>query len=563
MEAISFVQQNNSPIPIRAVEEHLADGCGEETDNSTKWKKHGPLLPDSIRALFVGSSGCGKTNAMVTLLYDPNGLAFNNIYIYSKSLFQPKYRQLEAILRDIPEIGYFSYSDSNNIVKPADAKEHSVFIFDDVACDSQSTMREYYSMARHKHIDTFYLIQSYTKAPKQLIRDNVNFLILFPQDRHNLKYAYDEHVNVDMDFNNFLNLCNKCWSSRPFGFLLIDKTSPVDNGRYRLCFDEYVIMNGNYDKPTTSQLVDREIKEKLELIDVKNAIREKLRNLRRGDQNYQMAMEKKFKPLIQSSSTTPPPPQKPKEKKKETNDDNPLMELEDSELEDKRYGIRKLRGKGRSKYYLGRYPIRIGVKKIQLANNEFKTSPGLMDLLTRKEPQSYTDNDARDYKAMLELTAHHLTRYGDMKDYGDYKSEFIVKPLFAKIKPEEDVTMETDDGSSSSGDDEENTIVEETDTPQRSNLPQSTPITERYPKRKRTLRKHYDAHSGKGLRVGPFVQAHRPSPTYRRNYVYWNDVNELVERLCLLHASVKAGNTGLLPEIYNIEEELREANIIE
>ncbi len=46
--------------------------------------------------------------------------------------------------------------------------------------------------------------------------------------------------------------------------------------------------------------------------------------------------------------------------------------------------------------------------------------------------------------------------------------------------------------------------------------------------------------------------------------MYWDDINELVERLYLLHGSVKDGNDSPLVknEILNIEEELREANII-
>lgn len=46
------------------------------------------------------------------------------------------------------------------------------------------------------------------------------------------------------------------------------------------------------------------------------------------------------------------------------------------------------------------------------------------------------------------------------------------------------------------------------------------------------------------------------------DYVYWDDPNELVERLKLLLASRDAGNTGLENEIISIIEELRENNTI-
>lgn len=47
------------------------------------------------------------------------------------------------------------------------------------------------------------------------------------------------------------------------------------------------------------------------------------------------------------------------------------------------------------------------------------------------------------------------------------------------------------------------------------------------------------------------------------DYVYWDDPNELVERLRLLLASRQAGHSGHKNEIVSIIEELREANIIE
>lgn len=46
------------------------------------------------------------------------------------------------------------------------------------------------------------------------------------------------------------------------------------------------------------------------------------------------------------------------------------------------------------------------------------------------------------------------------------------------------------------------------------------------------------------------------------SYSYWNDPNELVQRLSLLCRSRMAGNTGVDNEILAIEEELREAGYI-
>ena len=45
--------------------------------------------------------------------------------------------------------------------------------------------------------------------------------------------------------------------------------------------------------------------------------------------------------------------------------------------------------------------------------------------------------------------------------------------------------------------------------------------------------------------------------------IYWDDPNELVERLRLLAAEYQAGNTTHSNEIMAILEELREADLIE
>lgn len=201
--------------------------------------RHGKLLPNSIRALVVGPSNCGKTNAMISLLLDPNGLIFSNVYIYSKSLHQPKYLFLCKLISPMKEIGFHTFSNNCDVIEPDEAKSNSVFIFDDIACEKQNNIRSYFCMGRHNDIDSFYLCQTYTRIPKHLIRDNANFLIVFKQDDMNLKHIYNDHVNADMSFEKFRAMCAKCWKE-DFGFLVVDKDSAFHNGRYRKGFDTFI-----------------------------------------------------------------------------------------------------------------------------------------------------------------------------------------------------------------------------------------------------------------------------------------------------------------------------------
>lgn len=203
--------------------------------------RHGPLLPPSIRCIICGPSNCGKTNLMFSLLTESNGLKFANVYLYSKSLEQPKYKLLIKILSGIPEIGCFAFENSGDVLSPSEARPDSVIVFDDVACDDQGSIRAYFSMGRHRGVDCFYLTQTYTRIPKHLLRDNANLIVLFKQDDINLKHVYDEHVGTaDMSFNQFKELCALCWKKYRYGFVLISKDDDLNKGRYRCGIDTFI-----------------------------------------------------------------------------------------------------------------------------------------------------------------------------------------------------------------------------------------------------------------------------------------------------------------------------------
>ena len=167
---------------------------------------------------------------------------FKNLYIYSKSLQQPKYKHLKSVFSNLKGIGFYTYSNNSEIKSPNEAKPFSIFIFDDVATERQDNIREYFAMGRHNSIDSFYLCQSYSQIPKHLICDNANFLILFKQDVLNLSNIYKSHINSKMTFDNFLKLCRECWNGDEHGFLVIDKDSKMNEGRYRRGFNTFMLM---------------------------------------------------------------------------------------------------------------------------------------------------------------------------------------------------------------------------------------------------------------------------------------------------------------------------------
>ena len=107
------------------------------TEQNSVWTRHGELLPGSVRAVFCGPSNCGKANALLALNTHPHGLRFENVYVYSKSLNQPKYKYLEKLLTPVEGIEYLAFSEHDRVVSPADAHPNCIIIFDDIVCEKQ------------------------------------------------------------------------------------------------------------------------------------------------------------------------------------------------------------------------------------------------------------------------------------------------------------------------------------------------------------------------------------------------------------------------------------------
>ena len=128
--------EQKTKLPIIEVK---LDNVDDETFN---YSRHSDLFPrKNIRAIFVGPSNCGKTCALLSLIYHKEGVSFKNIYIFSKSLHQPKYQELAEVMWIVPEIGFHPFSSSEKVPSPDNVKPYSIMIFDDIACELKSHMR--------------------------------------------------------------------------------------------------------------------------------------------------------------------------------------------------------------------------------------------------------------------------------------------------------------------------------------------------------------------------------------------------------------------------------------
>ena len=74
-------------------------------------------------------------------------------------------------------------------------------VFDDLLLDKQITCESLEEDIAT--VDCFYFAQNYFKLPPQTIRENANFICLFPQDLKNLNHIFDDHVGSDMTKEEF------------------------------------------------------------------------------------------------------------------------------------------------------------------------------------------------------------------------------------------------------------------------------------------------------------------------------------------------------------------------
>lgn len=153
-------------------------------------------------------------------------------------------------------------------------------------------------------------------------------------------------------------------------------------------------------------------------------------------------------------------------------------------------------------WMIGDSAVEIDGHDILIGDRKYLGTNGLYQLLFMKNPEDYTDEDLLRYGTILRQTNAHKRGYkadGQINGNKSNKYRTIIKKLF--------------------------------------------PVD---------VRTRFFSVPGSGLRV----------TTSNPRYVYWNSINELVDRLRLLYAEKSAGNNSTDSEISSILEELKEEGII-
>ena len=168
------------------------------------------------------------------------------IYIYTRSLNQPKYQTLKRLFDTLnEELQENVATFPKELIPPETCRNNSIVIFDDFILENQNFVSDYFTKGRHKNLDCLYLAQTYSRIPKQLVRDNANFICIFKEDVVNLKHIFSEYVNGNCNLNSSLEMCRNC-RKHEHGFLTIDTTRKTNDGKYREKINGMITLNTMY-----------------------------------------------------------------------------------------------------------------------------------------------------------------------------------------------------------------------------------------------------------------------------------------------------------------------------
>ena len=148
------------------------------------------------------------------------------------------------------------YDDCQNIPDPSAldrTTQKNLKLLGDCFLGKQNKAEAYYTLGRHNNCDTIYIAQNYFHLPRHTIRENSNFIILFPQDTKNLTHIHADHCAGEIPLLEFKQFCHRVWSEE-HNFVTIDLTSTPTNGKYRQNFNRFYFPTGCMDRQGNCKL---------------------------------------------------------------------------------------------------------------------------------------------------------------------------------------------------------------------------------------------------------------------------------------------------------------------
>ena len=200
------------------------DDCTNENiiEHNPKWS----YIPDHpYRILIIGSSGSGKTNALLNLINNQSDI--DKIYLYAKDPYEKKYQYLISKRKEVgldhfnnPKT-FIEYSNDmrdvyKNIEDYNPGRERKILIvFDDMIADMINNKKlnpivfESFIRGRKLNISIVFITQSYFKVPKGVRLNSTDFFIMKILNKRELQQMSLNHSS-DNDFKDFMKIYKEC-----------------------------------------------------------------------------------------------------------------------------------------------------------------------------------------------------------------------------------------------------------------------------------------------------------------------------------------------------------------
>lgn len=203
-----------------------------------------PLAPQAnnkqlgFRCTVSGSSGSGKTNAVLSLIFN-NQIKWDHIYLYTTTpeqrmiqlLFQVvnKHQQdyKEQFGKDINMITVGTSTDEIIPLEDIPNNRKNLVIIDDMLQEKdQSLIETYFVKSRHKCCSVFYLGQNFTAIPKTVRKNSDYFMIFKPATARDLQEMVSQLNLLCIDRLLFKKMIVSATDDH--NFMVVDRRTNVD-----------------------------------------------------------------------------------------------------------------------------------------------------------------------------------------------------------------------------------------------------------------------------------------------------------------------------------------------
>ena len=203
------------------------------------YEVHHIKLP--FRMIICGSSGSGKTQTLMSLIYNMPD-TFENIFICTKNKDEPLYNYIDEKLGKkglkITEIDKDGLPDLDKLNK----EQQTLIVMDDLVGEkNQKPMEQYFLRARKKNASLVYITQSYYAVPK-MIRNNMTYLIIKQISSMKNLTMIAREFDLGLSKETLTNMYKDATKEKQ-NFLMMDlEAPPVD--RFRKGFNDIYEIEG-------------------------------------------------------------------------------------------------------------------------------------------------------------------------------------------------------------------------------------------------------------------------------------------------------------------------------